>query len=178
MSTTEQNSVAEGTESETQEVEQQTEGTENENGESTEEETQESKDAALPEWAQKELARVRSEAADRRVQLREAQEALSKAKTPEEFEAATKDLSEKVANLERQILVNNVASQFDLPPTLAARLSGDTEEELKADAKMLAQFIVTDSEPESLGGGLNPGGSSDESFDPVAASRKARSSRY
>lgn len=176
MSTTEQNSATEGTESETQEVEQETEGAENENENPEGEET--NKDSELPEWARNELTRVRGEAAERRVQLREAQEALSKAKTPEDIEAATKDLTEKVEKLERTILVNDVASQFDLPPELAARLSGDTEEELKADAKLLAKFITTDSEPENLGGGLNPGGSSDQSFDPVAASRKARSSRY
>lgn len=179
MSTTEQTGATEGTESETQEVEQQTEGAENENEtEESTEDAQSQKDAELPEWARNELTRVRNEAAERRVQLREAQEALSKAKTPEEFEAATTALTEKVTALERQILVNDVASQFDLPPALAARLSGDTEEELKADAKLLAQFITTESDPESLGGGLNPGGSSDESFDPVAASRKARQSRY
>ena len=184
MPNTEQNSVAEGTESETQEVEQEsTETTETENSESTEEngesteEERSNKDGDLPEWARNELSRVRQEAADRRVQLREAQEALSKAKTPEEYDAAVQEFTGKIEALERQILVDSVARQFDLPPTLAARLSGSTEEELKADAKLLAKFAGTE-EPESLSGGLNPSGSSSEQFDPVAASRKARSSRY
>lgn len=180
MSNTEQTSVTNGTESEpTQEVDQpNTEvPAENTDAEQPEGEQETDKDSDLPEWAQKELTRVRSEAADRRVQLREAQEALSKAKTPEEYEAAVQEFTTKIESLERQILVDSVARQFDLPPELAVRLSGGTEEELKADAKLLAKFAGTE-EPESLGGGLNPTGSSSETFDPVAASRKARTSRY
>lgn len=179
MADIEQNGVTEET-GETQVVEQGTDA-ENNNENSSEENGSESeqdkKDADLPEWARNELSRVRQEAADRRVQLREAQEALTKAKTPEEFAAATKELTEKVAVLERTILVNSVASQFDLPEALAARLKGDTKEELEADAKMLAQFAVPEVEPQTLRGGLNPS-DDDSSFDPVAASRKARSRRY
>lgn len=172
-----------GTEEQVQGTEQTEEtqtSTENENSEqeeNTEEQESTNKEDELPEWARNELERVRGEAASRRVALREAQEALSKAKTPEEVEAATKDFSDKIADLERQILVRDVAQSFGLPKELAEVLKGNNEEELKAHAKTLAQFAVQQEEPESLSGGLNP---SDEqgTFDPVAASRKARTRRY
>ena len=177
MSDTEQNGVSEETE------EQAPESTETPETETPETATEEQGEKSSPEndWpeaARTELARVRAEAADRRVKLREAQEALSKAKTPEEFEAATKELTNKVNDLERTILVSSVASKHSLPPELAEVLKGDTEEELTAHAKKLAKFAQsTESEPETLRGGLNPS-DSDDSFDPVAASRKARQSRY
>lgn len=173
----EQTGVTEET-GEVQETEQTevTEENSNENeGEESTEETSD-KEAELPEWARKALEKVRREAADRRVALRDAQEALKNAKTPEEVAEATKGLTDQVAVLERQILVRDVADDFSLPKELAEVLKGDTKEELEAHAKTLAKFAVPQEEPENLRGGLNPSGD-DQSFDPVAASRNARKRR-
>lgn len=121
--------------------------------ESTEEESDKNPD---PEWLQKELARARKEAAKYRTELRDAQTKLSEAKTPEEVEAAISELRDTNAKLERQILVNKVAAKHDLPEALAARLQGSTEEELDADAKLLASIATAPAAPSNLEGGLSP----------------------
>lgn len=134
--------------------------------------------AELPEWARNELSRVRSEAASYRTKLREHQEKYKDAKTPEEYEAATRELAETVSSLERQILVNSVAQAHKLPADLAALLKGADEAELTAHAKTLSKYApVEEVPPTDLRGGLDPN-DSDESFDPVAAARKARARRY
>lgn len=132
----------------------------------------------LPEWARKKLTKANSEAARYRTELREAQEKLQSAKTVEEFEAATKELADKNAELEQALLRERVARKHNLPDALADRLRGSTEEELVADAKALAKLVAApdDADPSSLGGGLDP--SDDADFDPVKAAREARSRRY
>lgn len=130
----------------------------------------------LPDWARNELKKARGEAANYRVQLREAQENLSKAKTPEEYEAAVNELAQKNAELERRVMVSSVAREFDLPAELADLLKGDDEAALKEHAKVLQKF-ASPKEPESLSGGLTPD-ENGEDFDPVATARKARAQRY
>jgi hypothetical protein len=131
----------------------------------------------LPDWARKELTKVRGEAASYRTRLRDAEDKLKDAKTPEEFESAVSEIRNANAALERQIMVNKVAGKYELPAELAARLQGDDEAALEADAKALAALVAAKTTPETLGGGLNPG-ESDDDFDPVAAARKARIRRY
>lgn len=128
-----------------------------------------------PEVLRKKLTDANAEAANYRTKLRETEAKLSKAKTVEEFEAATAELRGQVEALERQILLNNVAAKYELPAPLAKRLSGATEAELEADAKELQKLIVP-SAPESLSGGLSP--DDGEDFDPVKAARNARKRRY
>lgn len=131
----------------------------------------------LPDWARKEIKKVRGEAANYRTQLREAQDALSKAKTPEEYAAALAEVNSKAEGLEKQLLVQKVAARHGLPEALANRLQGGDEAALEADAKALAALVVTGTtSPESLSGGLTPG-ESDDSFDPVEEARKARAGR-
>ncbi|OKI45106.1 hypothetical protein [Micromonospora sp. CB01531] len=130
----------------------------------------------LPEWARKKLTKANAEAANYRTRLREAETKLSAAKTVEEFEVATKELREANAALEHQLLVRDVAETHGLPKELAARLMGNTKEELEADAKQLKKFAVTPP-PSDLRGGLDPSDDS-EAFDPVKAARQARRSRY
>ncbi|WP_394615889.1 hypothetical protein JNUCC0626_40165 [Lentzea sp. JNUCC 0626] len=127
----------------------------------------------LPEWARKELTKVRGEAANYRTQLRAAQESLSNAKTPEEFQAATAQLSAKVTELETSLLRSSVARKYDLPDELAERLRGSTAEEMESDAKALQKFAgpVT---PESLGGGLTPDSTDDGEMDPRKLARRTR----
>lgn len=176
------------TEETTEVAEQQTEGApteENPGGETDEStehkpgEEQEPKgtpEEDLPDWARKELTKVRGEAANYRVKLREAETALKDAKSVEEFEAARADLSNKIAELESALLRERVARKFELPDELASRLQGADEAALEADAKALQKF-VTPAAPESLSGGLDPD-EGDDGFDPVKAVQAARRSRY
>ncbi|MFI5863556.1 hypothetical protein [Streptomyces sp. NPDC051546] len=128
------------------------------------------------EVLRKELTDVRAEAANYRVKLREVEAKFANAKTPEEFEAAVSELKVQNEALERQILLNNVATKYELPAALAKRLAGTTPEELEADAKEL-QKLVAPAAPESLRGGLDPEDDPDD-FDPVKAVLAARRNRY
>ncbi|MEU5433828.1 hypothetical protein AB0G73_10665 [Streptomyces sp. NPDC020719] len=127
----------------------------------------------LPEWARKELTKVRSEAASYRTRLRDAETKLSDAKSPEEFEAALAEITTKNAELEHSLTVSKVARRYDLPDVLAARLHGATVEELEADAKTL-QALLTPKTPESLGGGLTPSDEDEGEMDPRALARRSR----
>lgn len=123
----------------------------------------------------KQLTRANADAANFRTKLREAQAKLDSAKTVEEFEEATKGLNDKIAELEWTILRDKVARKFKLPDDLAERLTGDTEDDLRTDAKKLAKFIPSGNA--RLAGGLDPSGD-DEAFDAVKEARRARTRRY
>jgi hypothetical protein len=138
-------------------------------------EEKESKDDDLPEWARKELTSVRAEAANYRTKLREAEAKLSEAKTPEEVAAAISELREQNAKLERTVLVTTVATNHKLPSDLAELLKGETKEELEAHAKVLAKYAPAEkSEPESLGGGLDPSDDNDGEMDPRKLAQRHR----
>jgi hypothetical protein len=116
----------------------------------------------LPEWAQRELSRARSEAGKYRTERNELREKLKDAKTPEDIEAATKEYVEKVEALELQLTRERIARQFNLPDELAERLRGANEEELKADAQALQKFA----RPVSARGTDDPKGGLDPSTEP------------
>ncbi|MGY4952113.1 hypothetical protein [Streptomyces nigrescens] len=108
-------------------------------------------EAGLPDWARTELAGVRKEAAKYRVAAKELRESLAKAKSPEDFAAATA----RVAELETDLHRERLARTYRLPDVLAARVTGETEEAREADAKALAEAFHTRSV--GLGrGGLDP----------------------
>lgn len=132
----------------------------------------------LPEWARTELKKVRGEAAGYRTRLRDAETKLAEAKTPEDVETAVAEIKAQNAALERSLTVSKVATKHQLPDELAALLQGDDEAAIETHAKALAKFAVTTTAPESLSGGLTPGGESDEVFDPVAVAKAARQRRY
>ncbi|MEU7030055.1 hypothetical protein AB0A60_25660 [Streptomyces sp. NPDC046275] len=128
----------------------------------------------LPDWARKELAKVRGEAAGYRTRLRDAETKLGEAKSPEEFEAALAEVKQKNAELEHSLVAASVARKYDLPEALAGRLRGATPEELEADAKALQAF-VTPAAPPSLGGGLTPSDDEDDGeMDPRKLARRTR----
>lgn len=163
----------EGSAAEGESTEEKPEGDAGDAGEGEGEKPEPKPEDELPEWAKKELTKVRGEAANYRVKLREAQEALANAKTPEEFEAATAELTSQVATLERSLLIGSVATTFKLPPELAAVLKGDTEDELTAHAKELAKFVpVEEDEDVDLSGGLTPDERDDDPDDPAELARK------
>ncbi|MFE2104314.1 hypothetical protein ACFXAF_00310 [Kitasatospora sp. NPDC059463] len=127
----------------------------------------------LPDWVRRELSRTRAEAASYRTRLRDAEDRLTKAKSPEEFEAALAEVAAKNAELEHAVLAGSVARRFDLPEALAARLHGTTAEELEADAKAL-QALLAPPAPSSLGGGLDPSDQDDGEMDPRRLARRSR----
>jgi hypothetical protein len=100
---------------------------------------------------------LRAEAAGYRTKLREAEEKFAAAKSQEDVDAAVAALKADNETLRRDL----VAAQFNLPPELAKRLSGSTEDELKADAEALAQFVAPqgreDEDERTPRGGLTPG---------------------
>ncbi|MET9861967.1 hypothetical protein ABZY93_22120 [Streptomyces smyrnaeus] len=155
----------EGTTSETPSTEK--EGTEE--GETS----QSSPEDELPEWARKELTKVRGEAANYRTKLREAEKTLAEAKSPEEFEAARTELAAKIAELEHEVVVSKVARKYELPDELVPLLRGDDEAALDAVAKTLQKYAATPA-PESLSGGLTPSDDEDDEMDPRKLARRVR----
>lgn len=125
-------------------------------GESSSSSDSESSDDLTGDWKQ-ERTKLRAEAANYRTRLREAERKLADAKTPEEVEAIVNELKETRETESRDLLVENVALKFKLPEKLAARLRGNTREELEADAAELAEFArIEVDDPDDLNGGLNP----------------------
>lgn len=127
----------------------------------------------LPDWARKELTKVRGEAANYRTKLREAEASLQNAKTPEEFESARTELSKRIAELEHEVVVSKVARKYELPDELVPLLKGSDEAALEAVAKTLQKYAAP-AAPESLGGGLTPSDSDDDEMDPRKLARRTR----
>lgn len=127
----------------------------------------------LPEWARKELTKVRGEAANYRTKLREAEASLQNAKTPEEFESARTELSKRIAELEHEVVVSKVARKYELPDELVPLLKGADEAALEAVAKTLQKYAAP-AAPESLGGGLTPSDDDDDEMDPRKLARRTR----
>jgi hypothetical protein len=160
--------------------EQVSEATEAEANTENEKPAQQDDDAALPEWAKAKISKLNSENASWRTQLRETQEKLQAAKSPEDFEAATKEMAGKVAALEQELTRTQVISEHRLDAEYAALLPQEgTKEELEAKAKLIAKLAGSARRgPDDLAGGLDPSEGDDAAFDPVAASRNARARRY
>lgn len=98
---------------------------------------------------------LRKEAADARVKNKSLEDALAKAKTPEDFEAAVADFRKENDALRRK----SIASDEKLPAEIAELLKGNTEDELRAHAKSLAALFATapaapPAPPANPGGGL------------------------
>ena len=64
-----------------------------------------------------------------------------------EKDAEFKTLTERAEKAEKALLKNRIANENGLPLELSARLIGETEEELKADAENLALFMKPQSAP-------------------------------
>lgn len=149
--------------------------------EEAEEENAEEGGDELPDWAREKLTKANAEAANYRTKLREAEKALSEAKTPEQVEeilagwkAEREEQERKDAEEARALLIENIALKFKLPEKLAKRLVGSTREELEADAKELASDYAEDEDDIFLEGGLSPRNRDSDPDDPRALSRKYR----
>lgn len=98
---------------------------------------------------------LRDESAGLRVKLREVEEKLASAKSQEDIDAALSELSAQNEQLRREV----IAGRHKLPPQMAARLAGKTDEELEADAQELARLVRLDGDDDdTFSGGLNPKG--------------------
>lgn len=121
----------------------------------------------LPEWAREKMTEANAEAANYRVKLREAEEKLKTAKTPDEVEAVVSEATTTLRNENRDLLIENIALKHKLPAKLQSRLVGNTREELEADAQELAADFGRGEDEVRLEGGLRPrGGRSTKNLSP------------
>jgi hypothetical protein len=111
------------------------------------------------ERAKEKITKANAEAKNLRNRLRDAEEKLKNAKSPEEVDEIIKQLQADRETAEADLLRENVALKFKLPEKAIKRLAGSTREELEADAKELADLFGThedDDEDLHLEGGLEP----------------------
>lgn len=88
--------------------------------------------------AKDELETIQSEKAALEKQLGELQQTLS---SKDEELKSIDDLKKEVETYKLKDLKTSIAIQANIPLELAGRLSGDTEEEIKADAEKIAEFV-------------------------------------
>lgn len=119
------------------------------------------------------LRKVRRSEAKTRRRLREAEQALQAAKTPEEVEQALAKIREDSAKDARELMLENVALKHGLPEDLAGALKGETREELDAHAKVLAKYVPTAGGDPDVYGGLDPLSDDSDDLDPAKAARAA-----
>lgn len=133
---------------------------------------------SLPEWARKSLTAANQEAAKYRTQLREVQDKLKDAKTPEEVDAITRELSEKATKAELDAARERAGRKFGLPDAVVGRLTGDDEAAILADAESLAPLFgkqQASPPPPTPSGGREPKRGTADEESPVDAYKKARS---
>jgi chromosome segregation ATPase len=108
--------------------------------------------AGLPEefaWLKDDLESTRREAASRRVALREAEDKLKEAKTPEDIAAAVKEATKKSAELETELARERAARKHKLADDLLEFITGTTEEQIESQATKLAALAVTQRETQT-----------------------------
>lgn len=129
----------------------------------------------------KKVTEANAEAANYRTKLREAEDALKNAKSPEEVAAIIKGLTDERETTEHSLVVENVSLKAKLPEDLTALLAdysvGKTREQIEAHALVLAKYApVTEDEDVTPRGGLRPQ-TEEGAFDPVATVQKNRRRR-
>lgn len=93
----------------------------------------------------------------------------------EKAEEARKALEDRASKAEAELLRLKVASKTKLPPELAERLRGGTEEELEADAVRLAELVKTDEGPSvDTDAGKGEATSGERSFNDIIRGASAR----
>ena len=98
----------------------------------------------------KELARLKAEEEKRtKAQMTET----------ERLQAERDEYATKTAKLEADIMRRDVIAETGLPPALADRLKGSTQEELLADAQELLKLLPKQKSTQSV---TNPGGASND----------------
>lgn len=110
--------------------------------------TTETKDPwdGIPEewaWTKGEVESARSEAAGRRVALREAEEKLKSAKSPEEFTAAMAEFQKKETDLTANLARERAARKHGLSDDVLEFLTGTDEAQIEKQAAKLAALKPT-----------------------------------
>jgi len=98
----------------------------------------------------KELARLKAE---------EEKRAKAQMTETERLQAERDEYATKTAKLEADIMRRDVIAETGLPPALADRLKGSTQDELLADAKELLKLLPKSKSTQSV---TNPGGASND----------------
>src|SRR5690625_486383 len=88
--------------------------------------------------AKEELETIQSEKSELEKQLNQLQDTLA---SKEEELSSIDELKNQIESYKLKDLKTNIAVQAGIPLELASRLSGSTEEEIKADAESLAGFV-------------------------------------
>lgn len=124
--------------------------------------------------AKAKIAKANDEAKNLRSRLRETEEKLKNAKSPEEVDEIVQQMTKDREAAEHALLRENVALKFKLPEKAHKRLAGSTREELEADAKELAELFGTDEDDEdvTLEGGLSPRDRGSEDSDPRSLAQR------
>ena len=120
----------------------------------------------LPEdfkWMVKELETTRREAAAARVSARETAEKFKDAKTPEEVEALRNEMAAQVAAIERKATLVEAVHKHNVPENLVEFITGNTPEEIEAQAVKLASVAASAVTPTVItklppAGGTTPAG--------------------
>lgn len=89
-------------------------------------------------WTKSAVESANREAASRRVALREVEDKLKEAKTPEEVQAATAEYQRKADELTAQLARERAARKHSLTDEVLEFLTGTTEEQIEAQAAKLA----------------------------------------
>lgn len=89
-------------------------------------------------WTKEKVESANREAASRRVALRDLEDKLKDAKTPEEFEAAKQEFNKKESELTKQLARESAARKHKLSDELMEFLNGTTAEQIEAQAAKLA----------------------------------------
>ena len=138
---------------------------------------------SLPEWARKSLNKANTEAASYRTQLREAQEALAKAKSPEDFAK----INEQLVAANHKLMIRDHADGLPKEIVEAEWVTWPADENgIKTVAASLRALVANQAaqtppaQGGELAGGLNPNTNGlKEDLDPDAlAKRFSRRSRY
>lgn len=142
--------------------------------------------AGLPEefsWLKDDLESTRREAASRRVALREAEDKLKDAKSPEDIAAAVKEATRKSAELEAELARERAARKHKLDDALIEFLTGTDEEQIEAQAVKLAALATSaprETKPvtrQAPRGGVTPSDSSPPDLDGREAWKKYKGRR-
>lgn len=113
-------------------------------------------------WTKQKVEEANREAASRRVALREAEDKLKAAKTPEEFEAAISEYKSKESKLATDLSKERAARKHKLSDELLEFLTGTTDELIEAQAAKLAALKPAESAPPKVitktppAGGVTP----------------------
>lgn len=107
---------------------------------------------SLPQWARDAISRANNEAAERRVALRQKTDEHTAALAQVQSIADEKAAVEKAANdSKNELLKLSIALDAGVPGervrSIAARLQGSTEDELKADAQKLVEEFGINAAP-------------------------------